>query len=77
VSRTVTSPNISSVPVVFYAIAGVLASTGIGMIVSGVRNERKQPRPDLTERLLPFAPSVADEAQVWLRGGVPTHVRTC
>jgi hypothetical protein len=49
-------------------VAGILAATGFTLIVTGVRNEHRSRRGlDLAERLLPNQPSVADEAEVWLR----------
>jgi hypothetical protein len=48
---------------VFYVIAVIIATTGFGMIISGVRRERRG-RRDLAG---PFRPSVGDEAEVWLR----------
>ncbi len=52
-------------PVLILVIAVVLAGTGFTLILDGIRNRPR--RPNLTERLLPFMPSVADEAEGWLR----------
>jgi hypothetical protein len=46
-------------------VALFIAGTGFSLIIDGVRPRPR--RPDRTERLRPFQPSVAEEAEVWLR----------
>jgi hypothetical protein len=54
--------------VVFYIVALIIGGTGVAMIISAVRDQRRSCRPDLAERLLPYQPSsLADEAHHWLR----------
>jgi hypothetical protein len=50
--------------VLLYVVAVIIAATGLTLIIDGYRG---RPQKDLTERLLPFQPSVADEAQDWLK----------
>jgi hypothetical protein len=52
-------------PVVILVIVAILAGTGFTLIIDGIRNRPR--RPYLTERLLPYVPSVADEAESWLQ----------
>jgi hypothetical protein len=51
--------------VALMVVAVIIAGTGGTLIIDGVRNRPR--RPDLTEHLRPFQPSVADEAQAWLQ----------
>jgi hypothetical protein len=48
----------------------MLAVAGLLLIFSAL--SRRGRRPDLTERLRPYQPSVADEAQRWLEHQVDT-----
>jgi hypothetical protein len=43
---------------------GILVWAGVTLIIDARLRRR---RPDLAERLRPFQPKVADEAEVWLR----------
>ena len=52
-------------PVVILVIVAILAGTSFTLIIDGIRNRPR--RPYLTERLLPYMPSVADEAESWLQ----------
>jgi hypothetical protein len=51
--------------VALLTVAGVLFWVGATLIIDGYL--RRQRRPDLAERLRPFHPSIADEAQEWLQ----------
>ena len=61
--RTVLS---RSVEPLLYVVAGVIGGTGAWLIVDSYRAERRRRRPDLAERLLPYEPRLADEAEAWL-----------
>jgi hypothetical protein len=53
-------------PIIFYVIAVAFALTGLFLIITAWM--RRPHRPDLAERLRPFAPpSLAEEAREWLR----------
>jgi hypothetical protein len=46
-------------------IVFLMVWAGVTLIIDGSLWRRR--RPDLVERLGPFQPSIADEAEVWLR----------
>jgi hypothetical protein len=45
-------------------VAGLLLWAGATLLIDAWL--RRRHRPDLVERLVPYVPSVADEAQEWL-----------
>jgi len=48
-------------------VAGLIGGTGVYLIVDDYRSDRQhRRRPDLAERLLPYQPGIADEAEAWL-----------
>ena len=50
-----------------YVVAGLIGGTGVCLVIDGYRTgRRRQRRPDLAERLLPYQPGIADEAETWL-----------
>jgi hypothetical protein len=50
-----------------YVASGLLGGTGVCLVIDGYRTgRRRQRRPDLAERLLPYQPGIADEAETWL-----------
>jgi hypothetical protein len=50
-----------------YVVAGLIGGTGVYLIVDDYRSDRQhRRRPDLAERLLPYQPGIADEAEAWL-----------
>jgi hypothetical protein len=54
--------------VLLYFCAGVIATTGLTLIHSGIRSERLDRRGlYLAEGLPRFQPSFGDEAEVWLQ----------
>ena len=42
----------------------IVAWIGATLLIEGIRRRR---RPNLAERLRPFLPSIADEAEIWLK----------
>lgn len=60
--RDADAPDRHVVSDLLLVLAAIIGATGFALIVGG---DRRRPRPDLTERLAPFRPTVVDEAHDW------------
>jgi hypothetical protein len=56
--------NVEAMPWVLLAVAFVLLWAGSALLIAAWLDRRN--RPTLTERLRPFQPTIADDAELWL-----------